>query len=551
MKTSLTIFFLCLSYLGLSQNLSVDAGNPISSIELVFSESNENLQVRLLLNAIDNKKETDTPILESTITTDGQLFSQGENGESIKTAIKSSPFYELSPEKPFLLVCDLKKSNNSFISEDEEWQMIELKVRYTINNQVGSTPVLKFSKPSTNESLPVPKLGIALRGKLKSPNHAIVSITAEPIGTMFEIQRVVLTSTQSGTSLQEVFDADRIGDSRYANNGKIDLALTTEIDLSPSVNYQLEVTAVKIGDPNCILESEPSAIIFDNHCDLRVTNRESDHSIEIGTNDTFTDENIMTTCHGNLGIKFLNSHYQSEIEVAKIDHGNGLYSLQLSGLNDLKDGSFSTYYYTNGSNIIGPPLTIVKKKPIVTDFSFSGVSDSGYLLNFKVPGIGEDNSGPLMISLENEKGQKLEVGGDIVIQPGATTNAFVATIPNGIRDLVSKDTIVNIRFHVKFQGMILYSVGISAFNQELLNNKIAELIAETAQRRNRRDEIKIGNILKELVAIGEAVGNSIEDEEVNEAINSLANGNADNVRNVMKEIGRWALVAGKIILPIV
>ena len=103
---------------------------------------------------------------------------------------------------------------------------------------------------------------------------------------------------------------------------------------------------------------------------------------------------------------------------------------------------------------------------------------------------------------------------------------------------------------IDYGGNTLYGLTVTVFNQKLYDQKMTELKSETDKKKKERDPEKIKKLVEDIVEIGTAIGNSIEDEEVNSAIEDLQTAKGDKVKAVMSDIGKWALVAGKIILPL-
>lgn len=549
----------CICYLTYAQNRVIDPDNPIAKIDIGYSDQNGNIQLFLFLNTIETTQEIDSNaefsfVFEAQIT---GIIDWQVQSEDAKIRLAKGRF-ENDSQTPFKYVVNITDGNGKLVmspNDVRDWVRIsDLKISYKLNENFGQLPAFTIYPPIIrDEPIPTPKLEITQVRKT-GDREGVIAVSSGKSGTAFKVTSLLIKKKgRDGQISSMILDEQSLGSNRYANNGSIEVPFNTSFDIeinSSLITYEASVLAVKINDINQAMSSETINIVFIESLPPRIINRPSGYSLVIEDQNVIQDARIRMVGNGELGIEFLSTEYKNKVLVQRIDHGFGEYTFQLSGLNQISDNSFSTFYYTNGIDRIGPPYTISKRSPVVQDFRFNGVSEDSYTLAFKLPGIVE-KSEFITIDLIGKNNELIRIGGSVIISSNEfKKDLYEARIPMELNRLVSQDTILNIQFVVKYYNKPLYSIGIEAFNQRILNEKIAELVSLTANKPRNRDEGKIKDILDDILKIGEAVGNTINDSEVKNALNNLHTGDSVSIKKTMEDIGKWALIAGKVILPI-
>ncbi len=551
-KLYLTLVILLFIKSGFSQVRVVDTDKPIASIEISYS-ANNNLTIILVLNSKENTQTvTGAGAINFKATVEGQISWNGTPADPSDRFV-SGTFISSSIQTPFKFSTDIKYgADGKFVPtpSTRNWKSIEyVKIKYELDGKYNELPFFTIYPPTTSTNVVNKVIKIAGKGKYTSKRTGEISIESEPIGTAFEVTACEITKTVGSRETTTKLDAGSLGASRYANNGKINLKfnLGSDIDEANST-FKVKVGVKLIGTEEKI-ESSSTEVVFVDETPITIWNRPASYSITINDRDEFLDSDINVSGQGDLNIEFATKDYADLIRVTKTKVGNS-YSFKLSGLSQIPDKTYSYFYYTNNGERISPPHLIVKESPVLTDFQFTGISNNSISMEFFLPQF--VNEQLVSLNIIGSDGKDLKLSGNLVIKRENEGNKskFIVTLPNSITELVDKDTIRDLRFNINYNATKLYSLGVKVFNQKLLNDKIAELISATSDKPNRRNKEEIKKTVESIVKIGEAVGNSIGEEDVTKAIDELKNGDKDKIKSVMSDIGKWALIAGKVILPL-
>ena len=537
------------------QNRTVDINDPISDIDISYTEQNGVTRLTVILNSIEvTQNEINTA---STYTADinikGLIYWDTEQLNSKKYILKNTKLSKEGSDKPFVLFADLYDGSNSLLmqpTKKDNWEKISFKLYYVINGKTGQTPTLNLYPPKDNASPVTRTINISTSATQKELKKGIIGLKSNPSGTPFEITELEIKKVSGSNTTTTKLNESTLSTNRFSYNGELNLMINTLFDIETiNAKYYVKCRARMIGNPDVIFSNAETEVVFVPNFDLKVLNRKSGYSIILPSGANFyLDENIETEGNGELGIRFLNSNYQ-HIRSDISGQSNGKYNIKLEGLQEIPSETSSTYFYTNGAKDISSPLIISKKLPRVTDFKFNGVKGDSILMSFKLPGI--DKGVQPSITLSGEKGA-INLGGNVVVKRDKKDdNKFDVYIDRKISNLISKDDIVkDVSIGIDYGGNTLYGLTVTVFNQKLYDQKMTELKSETDKKKKERDPEKIKKLVEDIVEIGTAIGNSIEDEEVNSAIEDLQTAKGDKVKAVMSDIGKWALVAGKIILPL-
>jgi len=537
------------------QNRTVDINDPISDIDISYTEQNGVTRLTVILNSIEvTQNEINTA---STYTADinikGLIYWDTEQLNSKKYILKNTKLSKEGSDKPFVLFADLYDGSNSLLmqpTKKDNWEKISFKLYYVINGKTGQTPTLNLYPPKDNASPVTRTINISTSATQKELKKGIIGLKSIPSGTPFEITELEIKKVSGSNTTTTKLNESTLSTNRFSYNGELNLMINTLFDIETiNAKYYVKCRARMIGNPDVIFSNAETEVVFVPNFDLKVLNRKSGYSIILPSGANFyLDENIETEGNGELGIRFLNSNYQ-HIRSDISGQSNGKYNIKLEGLQEIPSETSSTYFYTNGAKDISSPLIISKKLPRVTDFKFNGVKGDSILMSFKLPGI--DKGVQPSITLSGEKGA-INLGGNVVVKRDKKDdNKFDVYIDRKISNLISKDDIVkDVSIGIDYGGNTLYGLTVTVFNQKLYDQKMTELKSETDKKKKERDPEKIKKLVEDIVEIGTAIGNSIEDEEVNSAIEDLQTAKGDKVKAVMSDIGKWALVAGKIILPL-
>ncbi len=536
------------------QKRTVDINDPISDIDISYTEQNGVTRLTVILNSIEVQQEANSSENQYTadISAKGLIYWETEQSNSKKYILKNINLTKEGSDKPFVLFADLYDGTNSLLmkpSRQNNWEKLSFKLYYVINGKSGQTPTLNLYAPKDNTTPTNRTINISTSATQKDNKKGIINFKSIPSGTPFEISELEIKKVSVGNSSTTKLDVNQLGTNRFSYNGELKLIFNTQFDIETiNAKYFVTCRASMIGNPNENFNATETEVVFVPNFDLKVLNRNTGYSIILPNGaSTYTDQNIETEGNGNLGIRFLNSHYQNiRPEITK--QGNK-YNIKLDGLQEIPNETSSTYFYTNGANDISAPLTISKKLPRVTDFKFNGVKGDTLLMSFKLPGI--DEGVPPSISLSGTQGS-INIGGNVIIKmDNKDKSKFDVFIDRNISNLISKNDIVkDVSIGVNYGGNTLYSLTVTVFNQKLYDETMAELKKETEKKKKERKPEKIKKLVDDIVKIGTAIGNSIKDEDVEAAINELQTANGDKVKAVMSDIGKWALIAGKIILPL-
>ena len=551
MKTLISILF-CLAFIpqAIPQDKIIDTDKPISNIDISYSVNNK-LMFTLLLNSRDNTQTlSSAPTVDFKATIEGQIKWAIDPGNP-KENLVSGTFTSSSSDSPFKYSTELKNGLGFLIPmpTEKNWtSIINVKIKYEIDGKYNELPSMTIYPPGVITPVISKAIKISTQAKMIDKRKAEIALESEPSGLAFEVTQIELIKTSGGNQSKGGYNASEIGDARFANNGKINLLFNTTFDIDDNTaSYQVSVKAKAIGTSE-IINSPLTDVVFIDASPLRILNRPADYSLTVNDSDELIDSDINTTGIGDLGIRFATTEYENKIQKQRTNLGS-VYTFQLKGLNALPDKSHSYFYYTSNGKIISPPHLIVKEAPVLTNFHFDGINADRISLGFNLPAFVD----PTLISLNivSKDNKDLVIGGSYVVKRDLTDPTKInINLPNDLTTVIANDTIRDLGFIVNYKAVRLYSLNLKLFNQKLLNEKIAELVANASDRPARRNREQIKAIVEDIVKIGESVGNSMSDAEVNQTVDELKNGNKEQIKNTMLDIGKWALLVGKIVLPV-
>lgn len=544
-----TVLFI-FSFIVKSQSI-IDLDRPISRFDAGYSIDN-NLIFTLVLNTKENTQslQNSTPI-NFRASVEGQI-NWTDAVQDPRKKILVAVFQLSSSSSPFTFIADVKDGSTALVPSPAKrnWKSIEqVKLKYELDGKYYELPYLTIYPPTVIQAGNKTEISVSNKAKMTDKKKGEIKVVSND-GTPFEITSIEVTkksNTGGGTS-KTTITGEALGTSRFANSGVIEIPITTSFDLDDTseATYTVIITAKKIGTLE-IISSNSMEVVFIDEIVLRLLNKSSNFSISIDDKDEILDE-VRTEGKGDLGVRFATKEYSDKIRVTKKSLGGGTFEFHYLGLEQIPDNSFSYFYYTINGKDWPQPFLITKKSPVVSDFKFNGTKEDKVSLEFRLPQyVNKDLISINIIGKNNE----IEVKGNAVIQPDQTDKSkFQAILPNELTNLVAKDTLLNVNLIVKYNDKPLYSLGLTLFNQKLFNQKIAELVAETANKPSNRDKVKIRKTVEDIVKIGKAVGNSISDVEIKNTIETLSGNNNEKIKNAMTDIGKWALIAGKIVLPL-
>lgn len=541
MKTVTILLALFAISCSLTAQSAIDIERPISRIDVGYSVDNY-LIFTLVLNTKENTQNLQNSLpINFKASVEGQI-NWDEETQDPKKKLLSAVFQSSTP---FTFVAYAKDGSTALIPAPtkQNWKSIEqVKLKYELEGKYFESPYLTIFPPPVNKM--ETEITISSKAKMTDKKKCEIRIVSND-GTPFEVTSVDVIKNSHGVSSTSKITGEALGQSRFANSGVIDLSISTSFEIDEDATYIVSVVSKKIGTPGTI-KSKPNEVVFTNEILPRILNKPSTYSILIDDKDEFTDE-VRTEGKGEIGIRFLTKEFSDKIRITKENRGGGTFIFTLAGLSQLPDNSFSYYYYTVNGLDFPQPYLITKKSPVLSDFKFNGLTNNKIILEFRLPQYAKEES--ISINIIGKK-DNLEVKGTAVIKLDPIDKSkFQVSLQNELTDMVAKDTLLDVNIIVKYKDIPLYTLGISLFNQKLLNQKISELVAETAKS-GRKDKEKIKKAVEDIVKIGEAVGNSISQDEVKNAIDALSGGNKDRIKNTMTDIGKWALIAGKIVLPL-
>lgn len=549
------LLLLLLSTFSYSQNRIINLQDPIAEIDISFSEEGI-ARLFVILNTVESAEES---IGDNSYTADinvqGLIHWEDAQKESRKNILKNVPLMKVGSETPFVLFTDLYSGENKFLKKPDatnKWKKISLKLSYVINGKTGQTPTLNLYPPKDNAGPIKREIQISAGAIQKESRKGIIHLKSVPSGMPFEITTLKIRQINGGEEQITVLGRNELGEGRFSYNGELKLSVPTGFDIETlNSKYVISCTAGLLAEPNTLLETNETEVIFVPDLDLKILNRNPGYSITLPSDaSTHIDKNLETLGNGKLGIRFLDPRYQ-HIRTSISPLGNGKYNIFFEGLESIPIETSSTFFYTNGTTDISPPLVISKKLPRISDFKFDGVKENHVALSFRLPGI--ENGIHPGISLSGSKGT-LDLGGNVVIRKINVAGAdgkYEVLIDRNISDKIIDNKVVeDMSIAVNYGGNILYNLTVTVYNQSYYDGKRAELTQEANKKKKDRDPEKIENLVKEISAIGIALGNTIDEAVVQETIGNLRSAKGDKVKAVMSDVGKWTLIAGKIVLPL-
>lgn len=557
MKNLFYFLSLVITLNGYCLNKVVDINNPISDIDISYTNEDKLVRLIVILNTIqsdqnnaseDDEKSTKYPI---EVSIKGLVHWNGNQTKTNKHVLKNISLKPLNRSKPHVLFADLYDESNSPLKQPSiknDWKKISLQLQYKIAGKIGHTPTINLYPPKKKSKTPTESININTSAVQKGTNRGIITIKSNN-GTPFKVEEIIVTKVSGNNQTTLTLSGENIKSNRFGSNGRLDLEFNSPFPIEHiNSKYFVSCTATLIGSTNSNFSVEKTEVIFLQDYDLEILNRGKNFNINIPIgNDRFVDNNIRTRGHGNLGIRFLNPEYQKiKPSVSKSKEEN-TYEITLDGWEGIQSETSSIFYYTDGEKDISPPLTISKQLPKVKNFKFNGIKNDSITISFELAQSAGSTISP-SISFSTPKGI-IDIKGKTFLRENLSSDQYSVTISQNIPLLGNEEIVKDISLNVNYDKNILYNLTVTVFNQRYYNQSMDSLRMETSKKKSLRDNEKIKQLVEKIVAFGKAVGNSVEIEEVNLAINQLQNFKGEKLKAVLADIGKWAIIVGKIILP--
>lgn len=530
-----------------SQNEVIDLSNPINKFDVGYSPD-DRLIFTLYLNSNVNSRSLLDGLFNTSASAEGTI--EWQRPETDENKMKFKAVFNQSRTSPLVYIADIKdltdvalKISPTTKPGSNDWlRLIDVKIKVKINDKVIEMPFLSVYPPNKSIKSIVQPTIVINNAKITGPTTGVISVSTNSTGLQFEVLRIELI--REGQTM--VIDTDKLGNNRFANDGKIDIRFTSDFNLRTDGPYSLSVKVKKIGF-NDTLSLVGHSIYFLDETRRRILEVNPGNApFILDDNDVFVFTLRTEGQEGDIGLKFTSPEYTSNIKFIKTYLGSGDFEVILSNLKSLPENSSSHFYFTINGVEEEPYYKIMKRGPEVRDLKFVNTRSSTLAFEFNMPNSMKKDK----ISVQVSRGIGLDylVSGDKIIKTQDNSYKYKVELPSEATRFNS-DTLINIRMTILYDTKSIYSLGMELFNQKLLNDKVSELIAETAKN-GKKDKTKITSILNGILNIGKAIGNSIDDEEVTKAVEGLSSGNKEKIKNTMSDVGKWAIIVGKILVPV-
>lgn len=524
----------------------IDDNNPIANWSYSYSKNNV-LQFEIIWNTVETTKSNQTVVSNSVEASfNGEIFWDDGSSEVVKGVFNQSQNVSV-----YKYAADIKTKNGIFVpkSSQKKWRRIDASITYNVGSKNFSIP--RFTAYPPTEVIVIQndqeELTISLQASRLAKSTGVFNVKSKPGGIPFEVNSLSIKGGGKNVS-QTWTQSDLIN--RFANNGNIFMEVNTVFEIEIGVPYDIEVNGKKIGVNKDLVGK--GKVIFVNKEKKKILNRNPSHSLVILDKDELLDNDIITQGIGVLGMEFTNDEYQRKIVIEPLKNSGVVTGFKLSGLKSISDDSYSTFYYTVDGQRLQPGYIISKKAPILTNFKFQGTNENNEIqLSFNLPSYASDDK--VSIKLTNVEDKKeLTVSGYIVKKDNLKPENFSITLPQTITKAVADKKVLNVKFEVIYNNNPLYGLEVSFFNQRELNEKIAELTAEVSGKPKEKQQSTIKRIVGEIAQIANALGSQIEQKTIDEFASDLSAKDAkkEKIKSTLKDIGKWASFAGKLLLPI-
>lgn len=555
MKKLFTYVWLMFCATMFAQNRAVNVDDPISDVDITYT-SDGTARLTVTLNTIEGSNTGATGPVDYTAEMNienGTIFWQGIQTDSQKKILLNTSLKKIGKDKPFVLYADLYDGNNNTLkkpSDQNKWTKVSFKLNYMIGGKSGQRHIFNFYAPPGEEDLTEKLIVTSTTAYLKDVRKGVINFKSQPSGMPFEILDITITKIMAdGTKLSDPISTNELGTNRFTYNGSLNLEINPNFDIELSNSkYLITCNAIVLGTKNK-LKSTETEIVFVPDYEFQIINRQPDYSIALLSQaDNFDDINIETKGSGTLGIRFLNPQYK-DVKSSTVSLPNSRYIIRLENCKSVPNETSSTFFYTNGTKDISPPLMITKKLPRVTDFKFNGVDEKALYMSFKLPGIDEGQSPTITFSTSTGE---IQLGGNLIIKQSSTDKTlFDVKIDKKIANVFTGGEIVkDVSIAVKYAGNILYSMTVTVYDQKLHKEKTDALKVEVEKKKNKRDGAKIDGLVNDLQKYAKAVGNDITDVEASKIKQDLKEAKTEDTVEIINAVGKWVLAAGKIVLPL-
>lgn len=542
-----------------ASKVQLPSAPPIDDIDLNYTQDDV-ARVSIKLAEVENTDVSDgNANFDITISLQG-LIQWRTKQENARRYFLEKVQLQPSADNPLVYYADLYDGSKRLLkrpSINDAWDKISFRVEYEVNGTVETTFNLNFYAPVIKEKPENVNL-ILNSTQQKNDNKLLFKFSVEPEGKPFEITELIIQQKLEGAERSNKFTKGKIGNRRYFLEGNsLEVPLETSFDLqNPEAKYFVSCDArlIGMGTKFSIKEQEITPI---RNLELQLVNLD-DQGLNVDLpldKDILIINNIEVRGEGDLKIKFLDPLFQESItSKIRFDVQKQRYEIKLEGINKIAIGSSAAYYLADGSRRISPIYRMRKQLPSVSDFKFNGFVGDSLTMSFKINQSGTGTTPRVNLSV---KGKSLEVEGSIFIHENeengdASTREYIVYIHRRFPNMLTDETLPkDVILSIVLGDYSIYELTFTVFDQEKYDQKVKELQAETQQKPRFRDQKKIEKLVKEILSIGEALGNSVDDTEVSQAISELTTAKGDKVKRVFQDIGKWASIIGKIVMPFI
>jgi len=540
---SILFYFLLLNTCLYSQSESpaINIENPIYKFDAYYAPD-DRLVFKLILNTVKSF-ETVTPIsFEAQVTADIDWGASANIEDKISTKIYA---VFIKDNSDFIYTADVKYGNNELLYDAarKNWKKLDnAKLKFRLSNIDYELPLLTIHPPinrSNNTSI----INIKSFGEIIDSNKVSIEVLWE--GVPFIIKKIWVSYKLDGSSTPTSFEIDA-----NANMNTINGLLTLElqprnITFNVNTQYTFKLKAQKAGT-NEIMESPSHIVTFIDRKPRKLLDETFDYSVVIQPEQKEVIIEVNTKGENGLfGIKFNSHEYSSKIKVSTIQQGS-LFSFRLNNCENILNNSSSTFNFTTNGKDISPEYKISKKGFKIEQFKFTSSNNSELAFEFNAPEYTDIKK--LNLIMTGNKGINLDVSDPNQFKK-TSSGKLKVDLPISIVAAITQDTIINSTIILKYDMEPIFELGVDFVNQKLVNEKFAKLISEVSNRKRvNKENIKL--LIADIVSIGQTIGNSIEKEDVNKAIEDLVSNNKEKIKLTIAEIGKWAVVIGKIAIPI-
>jgi hypothetical protein len=546
-KLILCLEFFFLANFVYSQNININPSNPIEGIDLIYVENQTRLHVNFNELKGDSNIEASQNKLPLKISVEGSIIWSKVPNDEKKIKIREIELRQLATDRPFLYFTDLYDQNNILLgrsNNSNNWQKIILKIKYNIDGIQKELPNITMYPPRD--------VATNLQNNLKfltpiflTDDREIEIGIEESNKQAIKIIDLKLIS-ENGNSVTPV-NLSSLGQDISSQNGSLNLKLNLNVSPDINSNHRIEATVHYL---NTQIDDQTISKDFNfvKKYDLKIIGPSYKTKVPF-EQDRVEIQNIQTRGIGTLSVRFLDEIYSEKIKPQPLNISNdGSKSLFLEGFSQVEYGTGSAFYFTFNGKDVGKPNYIYKALPKVENFMFNGVDDKNIQMKVLLDeSISQNN---LVINVYYKQDTLGLSRGKVIKRSDNNNKEYSILIDRNISNLVGDSIFYDVKFQLEANNEKIYVFTSTLFNQKKLDEKIDILKVETAKSKRERSNEQIKNTLEEIQKIAIRLGNSVGDVEVTKALDVLEKGSKEKTIKTIEDIGKWALIAGKIFLPI-